>query len=168
MADSSRTQWDQLRGKEEPYPLQTIPDSLPLRTHCLILNHERRMSNGFASLIRWTECHSKRSRGISSIAESYIAGSFDSAALRSGWRNGFNDVTICEWRGLWPYQPWPGLLTGGRLLRNSACWRSESLCSCDSRVCCSGLGPEEQAANTTVVATMTRTLAPSFFILEQQ
>ena len=34
MADPSRTQWNQLCGKEKPYPLQAIPDSLPLRTHC--------------------------------------------------------------------------------------------------------------------------------------
>jgi hypothetical protein len=29
IADPPRTQWDQLCGKEKPYPLQTIPDSLP-------------------------------------------------------------------------------------------------------------------------------------------
>jgi len=39
------------------------------------------------------------------------------------------------------YQPCPGLATGGRPLRKSACWRWDSLSWSASRACCSGLGP---------------------------
>src|SRR6185436_8921736 len=40
------------------------------------------------------------------------------------------------------HHPCPGLLTGGKLFRNSFCWRSASLCWSASRTCCAGLGPE--------------------------
>src|SRR5438874_2432726 len=45
------------------------------------------------------------------------------------------------------YQPCPGLATGGRVLRKSACWRCASFSWSASRACCSGLGPELQPSN---------------------
>jgi len=45
------------------------------------------------------------------------------------------------------YQPCPGLATGGRVLRKSACWRWASFSWSASRACCSGLGPELQPSN---------------------
>ena len=62
------------------------------------------------------------------------------------------------------YQPCPGLLTGGKVFRNSFCWRSASLCSSDSRACCSGLGPLEQPRNPIRSIESKIDLISSFFI----
>ena len=45
------------------------------------------------------------------------------------------------------YQPCPGLATGGRVLRKSACWRWASFSWSAWRACCSGLGPELQPSS---------------------
>src|SRR5581483_256875 len=58
----------------------------------------------------------------------------------------------------------PGLATGGRPLRNSACWRCASLCSSASRACCSGLGPELQPTRKRKNANASRTNDGSCFI----
>src|SRR5437762_7294747 len=52
-----------------------------------------------------------------------------------------DSVTRFAWVCAACYWPWPGLTTGGRLFRNSACCRAASRCCSSSRVCCSGLGP---------------------------
>ena len=63
------------------------------------------------------------------------------------------------------YQPCPGLLTGGKVFRNSFCWRSASLCSSASRACCSGLGPEPaQPSNAISNVEIKSDAVNSFFI----
>jgi hypothetical protein len=65
------------------------------------------------------------------------------------------------------YQPCPGLLTGGKLFRNSFCWRSASFCWSASRACCSGLGPEPaQPSNWITNVEIKTDLVSSFFIRE--
>src|SRR4029077_9986648 len=65
------------------------------------------------------------------------------------------------------YQPCPGLLTGGKLFRNSFCWRSASFCCSASRVDCSGLGPElAQPSNSISNVEIKIDLVSSFFIRE--
>jgi hypothetical protein len=65
------------------------------------------------------------------------------------------------------YQPCPGLLTGGKLFRNSFCWRSASFCWSASRACCSGLGPEPaQPSNWIANVEIKTDLVSSFFIRE--
>ena len=65
------------------------------------------------------------------------------------------------------YQPWPGLFTGGKLFRNSFCWRSASFCWSASRACCSGLGPEPaQPSNTIRSVEIKIDLVSSFLIRE--
>src|SRR5947207_9745106 len=67
------------------------------------------------------------------------------------------------------YPPCPGLLTGGRLFRNSCCWRSASFCWSASRACCSGLGPEPaQPSNAITRVKIRNDLVSSFFIRRWQ
>src|SRR4029453_13361118 len=63
-----------------------------------------------------------------------------------------------------------GLDTGGKLFRNSCCWRSASFCWSASLACCSGLGPgEAQPINARRTVEIKIDLVSSFFIrgLEQ-
>ena len=63
------------------------------------------------------------------------------------------------------YQPCPGLATGGKLFRNSFCWRSASFCWSASRACCSGLGPgPAQPSNAIRSVEIKIDLTSSFFI----
>jgi len=63
------------------------------------------------------------------------------------------------------YCPWPGLVTGGRLFRNSACCRSASRWRSNSRVCSSGLGLELAQPDRKTTTADARNRKPiSFFI----
>ena len=63
------------------------------------------------------------------------------------------------------YQPSPGLLTGGKLFRNSFCWLSASFCCSASRVCCSGLGPGLAQPNKAIRSgKIKKDFVSSFFI----
>jgi hypothetical protein len=63
------------------------------------------------------------------------------------------------------YQPCPGLATGGKLFRNSACCLSASFCSFASRACCSGLGlGPAQPRNAISNVEIKIDLVGSFFI----
>src|SRR6188472_4072330 len=67
------------------------------------------------------------------------------------------------------YQPCPGLPTGGRLFRNSFCWRSASFCWSASRACCSGLGAgPAQPSNAINSVEIRIDLKSSFFIREME
>lgn len=115
----SRTQGNQLCGKDKPQPLQPISDPLTARPHS----------------------------GVSMTKLECLTPS----AIRRPTRL--------------VYQPCPGLATGGKLFRNSFCWRSASFCWSASRACCSGLGPEP-AQPKNVIATVESkiNLVNSFFI----